>query len=277
MQRLLLKLRSAGYAALGVTVAAACTPLADGSVPLGDDALGLGDGGLVPTSGGEAFQCEESAPPQAGNEEPERVTLSIIIVDTTTDSPPPDLQVNACQLIDVSCESPVTPEPVAPGQDGSVTLDLPYAFNGFLEMTSEQTVPAMYFVPQALEQDTVVPPLGLISPRALEALATGNGVTLDTEGRGLVLLRTYDCEGNAAAGIELESDRAGEVFMFVEGLPIVGAAQTRADGLGGFINVPPGLVRVEGTHAASASPVGSASLVVRGQWMTYGDLRPDAL
>jgi hypothetical protein len=62
--------------------------------------------------------------------------------------------------------------------------------------------------------------------------------------------------------------------MFVEGLPRVGIEQTDAEGLGGFMNVPPGFIRITGTYVATGQTLASQGLVVRSQWLTYGDLHP---
>ena len=261
--------------ALALSVASGCTELKDGSAPSPGDAFSLTNNGSGPdagfTSEGTAFQC--SASEQAPDDDPpERVIHRMFIGDTTTTTAPDSLRVVACALIDVNCENPVTP-PVGPDDERAITLELPYDFDGFFEITSDETVPALYFLPQGIREDTFASPLGLISPSALDALAALNGITLDMN-KGLLLVRTYDCDDQPAAGVSLESNREGEIFMFVGGLPIIGAEETRADGIGGYINVPRGLVRIEGTHVASGRAAGAASLVVREQWMTYGDLHP---
>jgi hypothetical protein len=258
---------------------AGCAELAPGSVEFGADPLSLPDAGIL--QGGSlvdpAWACLDSSAPAEPPPEVERVSFTLPVVDSATGLPPPDLTTFACQLIDVNCLTPVNPEPVGVSEDGLVHLSLPFEFGGFVEIRSSETVPSLFFVHEPLRQDTVTQPLPLISTGALVALATNNGVSLDSTNDGLLLIRTYDCDGESAANVHLSTDRGGQLFTFVGGLPLVGDNPTSDDGIGGFINVPPGFARVEGRHTRTGQLTGAASLVVRPEWMTYGDLHPRAL
>ena len=202
-----------------------------------------------------------------------RVIFSMPIVESISMMPPPTLQVRGCSLLDSNCDNPVT-EPVGPTEEGLVNVSLPVGFEGFLEIRSDDTAPALFFLHEPLQRDTMAAPLPLISATGLAVLAANNDATLDFEHDGLVVIRAYDCLGQSAAGVELGSDGDGRVFMFVEGLPRVGVEVTDMDGLGGFMNVAPGFVHVTGTHTENGRITGSESLAVRPQWLTFGDLQP---
>jgi hypothetical protein len=220
-----------------------------------------------------AWSCLEVPPELPAESQGPRVIFSMPIVESISQMPPPTLQVRGCSLLDSDCKNPVT-DSVGPTEDGIVHVSLPLEFQGFLEIRSDDTAPALFFLHETLRRDTVSAPLPLISATGLEVLAANNDAVLDFEHDGLVVIRTYDCLGQPAAGIELSSDGDGQGFMFVEGLPRVGAEVTDMSGLGGFMNVPPGFVHVTGTHSANGRTTGAESLAVRPQWLTFGDVQP---
>jgi hypothetical protein len=249
---------------------AGCVGLKPGSeeAPSGNDpqfeALSLDD---------PQWSCLSRAPEPLAPSSQARVTFSMPIVESSSELPPATLQVRACALLDVTCLSPAT-QPVGPSEDGLVHVSLPTGFDGFLEIRSDDTVPALFFMHEPVQRDTLAPPLPLISGLGVAALAANNGAELDLEDGGLVVVRAFDCSGLPADGVRLSSDTGADVFTFVEGLPRVGLDVTDVAGLGGFMNVPPGFVRVSGEHVASGESTGSESIVVRPQWLTFGDLHP---
>jgi hypothetical protein len=210
-----------------------------------------------------------SEPPVGGSS----VFLAVPIVETVSQLPPATLQVHACAMIDPDCLRPIT-EYVGPGPDGLVHVEVPRGFDGFLEVVSDETVPAMFFMHKELLRDTLEEVLPLISIPSLLALAMNNDAALDLQNDGLMVVRAYNCLSEPAAGVRFEADVEGIVFMFVEGVPRIGAEETDSGGTGGFVNVPPGFVHVTGKHVASGFKAGSESAVVRGQWLTYVDLQP---
>jgi hypothetical protein len=130
----------------------------------------------------------------------------------------------------------------------------------------------MYFLNQPMLVDRVES-FRLLNPLGQQALAMQVGVTLEPE-LGHLLIRVFDCEGAPASGVQLSNDRGGEPFSFVSGLPSTGADVTTADGLGGFINVPPVLVVLQGVEVDDKRVISTPSVSVRSQWFTYGDVEP---
>jgi hypothetical protein len=268
-----------GRAAIQVAAAGACLlQLLAGCVELkpGSDEVPVASDGSLKGSTFEdpAWSCLDTLPAAEPASEEPQVSFSMPIIESISGLPPAGLQVRACQLLDVPCSMPSTPTPVGPSEDGLVHLSLPRGFTGFLEITSEDTAPALFFMHAALERDTQAEALPLISARGLAALAANNGAELDLQSSGLIVVRTYDCLAKPAGGVELTNDRGGQVFVFVEGLPRVGLTVTDVAGLGGFMNVPPGFVRVTGRHVETGEISGAESLVVRARWLSFGDLQP---
>jgi hypothetical protein len=200
-----------------------------------------------------------------------RIDLALTVVDTVTNAPPAGLTARACARLDVMCETPLTPE-VSPAVDGAMHLSVQQQFDGFVEIRSPTTVPTMYFINKSLMRDTAES-FGIISTVALAGLAAQGNVTLDPM-RGHVLIRTFDCQGEPAGGVQLSNDKGGQPFAFVRGLPLVGEDETTADGLGGFVNVPLDYVVLQGIVREHETSLGDASVTVRPEWFSYGDIEP---
>jgi hypothetical protein len=200
------------------------------------------------------------------------VDLRLTVTDTVDGMPPEGLVGRACARLDVMCDRPLT-DPVAPGvDDGSIHLSVPWQFDGFIELTSPTTVPTMFFVNQPLMRPTIEA-FDIVSRLALGGLALQGNVALDPT-LGHVLIRTFDCQGEPAAGVELSNSLDGQAFAFVDGLPQVGANVTTTDGIGGFVNVPTLIAVLQGIMAESAREVGRTTVTVRAGWFSYGDVEP---
>jgi hypothetical protein len=199
------------------------------------------------------------------------VTLSFAIVDPTSPMPPAGLSARACNLLDVNCQTPASGA-AGVGGDGLIHLAVPQGFTGFVEVTSPAIVPTLFFLDQPLESDRQ-DAFSVISPPALAGLAQSADVTL-LSGMGHLLVRTYDCQGMQAADVQISNNKGGTPFVFANGLPSPGVDVTSSDGLGGFVNVPPGLVVITGMELADHRVSGTVSVVVRDGWFTYGDLTP---
>jgi hypothetical protein len=262
--------RVRALAAAGVLAAlAACTELAPGS-----DRLPQASQPIQPDAGPprEArWGCLDA--PIATTAAPlmSRVDLALTVTDIVTNAPPAGLTARACARLDVNCETPLTPE-VVPAVDGALHLSVQQRFDGFVEIRSPTTVPTMYFINQSLMRDRAES-FGIISMGALSGLAAQGNVTLDPT-LGQVLIRTFDCQGEPAGGVQLSNDKGGQPFAFVGGLPVVGQDETTEDGLGGFVNVPLDYVVLQGIVREHGTALGNASVTVRPSWFSYGDVEP---
>lgn len=198
-----------------------------------------------------------------------RLVQSLRMVSLVTGDAIPGLTIRACSQRDVDCANPLT-EPIPLSADGWVDMPLFEGFAGFLEITGDAIVPMALFYPAPVERGGQVysTPVSLVERALLPSLSLAAGVEQDPL-LGLVVLRAYDCQGEGALDVRYSIDKAGSPWYFVAGLPSTAASATADSGLGGFMNVAPGVVVVD----AELSPIGSrivtpTSVLVRAGWMT---------
>lgn len=200
----------------------------------------------------------------------ERLVQSVRFVDLATGDVATNISVRACAQRDVDCLEPLTG--LLPlDADGWVDVPLFEGFDGFLEITGETVIPTLLFYAAPLSPGTEVDrtPLGLVQREILPALSGATGTQQDPRS-GLVVLRSFDCSGDPAPGVSFDIDKAGFPWYFVGGLPSSTATFTAGEsGLGGFINVAPGIAVVNAVLPGSALPIATPrSVLVRGGWMT---------
>ena len=256
----------------GLAWNAGCTELAPGSDTLQAEPAPLGASGAgAALPGDPKWAClGKPASPSAVALRP-TVGFSLRLNDPATQSTPPGASVRACNRFDLDCAAPVQ-GPAEPAADGLIHLQLPQGFAGFLEIRSPAIISVLYFFSQPLQaerQDQFI----VVSFETARALATSGAVELDPE-LGLVAVRTMDCQGELTGGVEFSNATGGVPFAFVDGLPAIGYVVSNREGIGGFVNVPPGLVVLQGQEVSSAQLTGTASVVVRKGWFAYGDLNP---
>jgi hypothetical protein len=252
---------------------AGCTELAPGSdtLQIAPAPLGAAGAGAEQPPVDPKWAClGKSASPSAVALRP-TVGFSLGLNDPATQATPPGASMRACNRFDIDCAAPVQ-GPAAPAADGLMHLELPQGFAGFLEIMSPAIIPVLYFFSQPLQadrQDEFI----VVSFDTARALAASGDVALDPE-LGLIAVRTMDCQGELSGGVEFSNQTGGVPFAFVDGLPAIGYAVSNREGLGGFVNVPPGLVVLQGQEVSSAHLTGTVSVVVRKGWFAYGDLNP---
>jgi hypothetical protein len=257
-------------AVVPVVAVSGCTELASGNDRLPQTfQTSLPDAGPGPET---RWGCLDAPEPPTASPLMPRVDLALTVIDTVTDAPPAGLSARACSRLDVDCDTPLTPDVSPTIEDGAMHLSVPQGFAGFVEISSPTTVPTMYFINQDLLRDTAES-FAVISTLALAGLAARDNVMIDPA-RGFVLIRTFDCQGAPASGVELSSDKEGQPFAFVDGFPVVGRDETSGDGIGGFVNVPSGIVVLQGIVREHGTALSNASVFVRPGWFSYGDIEP---
>ena len=248
---------------------AACTELAPGSDRLDQTVVSN-----LPDAGADLdprWACLEEPSLGGADRLVPTVELTLAVTDTVTGTTPAALNVRACAKLDVSCSTPLTAA-VGIADDGLVHLTVRQGFDGFVELTSPNIISTLYFLNRPLMRDSAKA-LATVSTVALGALAAQGNVTLDPT-LGHVLVRAFDCFGDPAAGVELWSDVGGLPFVIIAGLPSVGVQVTTEAGVGGFVNVPVGYAVLDGRWVAGDRRFGTANVVVRQGWFTYGDVEP---
>jgi hypothetical protein len=247
----------------------ACTELAPGSDTLSTVIrMNLGDAGPV---GDARWACLDEAPAGGADRLVPSVELELPIRDIVSGRAPDGLSARACAKIDVNCGAPLA-APTGVEVDGAVHLQVPQGFDGYVELTSPTTVPTMFFLNRELMRDASEA-LNIIGRDTLAALAARGNVTLDPL-LGHLLIRTFDCAGAPASGVQVSNSVGGLPFAFIDGLPVAGSDTTSAQGLGGFVNVPLGYAVLQGVLVEGSRLLATSNVVVREGWLSYGDVEP---
>jgi hypothetical protein len=137
-------------------------------------------------------------------------------------------------------------------------------------------MPGLYFWNRPLLGAVEVPPVQLFSQADVDALARQVGALHDPA-RGIVILNTFDCKNEPAAGVTIMTDGTDELsapFYANDGLPVAKAVATDRSGYAGLINVPPGTVNVAGRLDSDRRLVGTISLRVKPDSITYSPMVP---
>lgn len=189
-------------------------------------------------------------------------------------TPPADLAVKLCNKLDLECQNPLM-NPV-PDASGAITLELDPAFDGFIEATSSETLPALV----AMQKPVVLPQsqkvIRMASAAVRDALVAGTGEMLD-ETKGVALVLTGNCSDQRAAGVSVASqdlDMTSVTFYFRGALPEPEATETDPQGAAGFINIPLGFVEVVATRASTGQIIGQGSFRSKAGVISYLPLGP---
>jgi hypothetical protein len=224
---------------------------------------------------GEDWSClsesvDATMPVFAGNA---RVVYSVQILDLATGRVHRDLQVRACGLSDVGCDSPLTS---VLGVDAQGYVDIPLfrGFIGFIEITGSEIQPSVFFINDALEPRLRPEfPWTVVSLDSLADLVQLLGLRQEPL-TGFLAFRTLDCQGLPAPGVVLSLEGPGLPWYFVDGLPSLAASSTGSQGIGGYFNVPVGVALLEAKTRDGKSIAGTQSLAVREGWMSSMFVRP---
>jgi hypothetical protein len=280
-----------GVCEQGVCVsAAAATDPADGGAPLaGSGAQGDPSSCLGSTRCGEGevcfkeqcvlerqverFVCEHEAPPRM-----EPLRFQMHVKEFVSERAPAGLTASACVANDVSCNSPVATFVDETGA-GDIVLELPFAFSGFLEVESDETLTALWYFTKPLLEARVANDLEIPSPDTLELLAAVTGLSVDA-GKGLVILEAFDCADVASPGVHFEESKQRAIpFFIVDDLPNLESTVTvRNDAInqaaGGFLNATPGFTLFTARIGVDGPRLGEYNANVRASTVTYLDIYP---
>jgi hypothetical protein len=147
-------------------------------------------------------------------------------------------------------------------------------FVGYLEIQSPRAVPYVFHLPTAGLATKADFPLAMIALQNFGAFLEEFQLPIDPA-LGAIAVRSFDCRGRPAAGVELTSEVGGVEWYFDEGLPRTSSLQTDDSGLGGFVGSDPGLSVLDASLSDGRS-IERKSIIVRPSWMTAGYMRPAA-
>lgn len=223
---------------------------------------------LPPTSGD--WSCLGTVPSRAEPLLGDAITYTVQMIDLGTRAPITDATVTVCGLTDVECATPIV-ENLRVDADGWIDIPLTENFSGYLEVRSPMTVPAAFYLGDGLRTMTDYPFVSVTIP-TFEGLTAAVGV-VGNPATGTISVRTFDCQSETAPGAALINNTGGVPFYFTDGLPDITRRETDADGLGGFVNVPPGVTLLQ-SLLADGTVVDRRSFIIRPGWLTTAFMRP---
>ncbi len=199
----------------------------------------------------------------------------------TNGSIPADVVVEVCDSSALACVRPLlTTTPV----DGVVRLSFPADFIGYLQLDSQEVMPAIVEMTRPIGAMRVLPELRMVDTNTMKAFAAMMGVTID-ETRGHALFWAIDCRGNRTAGVSVTAGSADastkRYYVLDTKLPSVSVDRTDSSGGGGFINLPIDVttdetfVTFDATRADTGARISQFSARIRAGHVTYFQIEPD--
>jgi hypothetical protein len=205
------------------------------------------------------------------------VSLTLRVVEALTTQAPADLQAKFCSKLDVDCSHPLAGASFV-DQAGRLVAQVQAGFDGYIELSSSATLPALFFVTLPVWQDTVIENVvPLLSAESFQGIASALGTALDLEQLGDVFALTSDCAGVPAAGVRFEVDRETATtkrYYMVNNVPVGSATATDAAGSGGYLNLEAGFTSITGFVASSGARIGEAGFIVRAGAVSYPLILP---
>jgi hypothetical protein len=222
----------------------------------------------------ERFVCDDAPEP----EETDLVHFEMHTLEFVSQMPLADMVVSACRANDVGCDSPV-----ATFEDtedtGTIALDLPFDFGGFLEVRSSNALTALWYFTEPLRAPRAAKDLLVPSSDTVQLLASVTGYARDMS-KGLVILEAFDCEDVSVGGVHFEESKMGALpFFIVDELPNSEATVTVRDemndiAIGGFFNATPGFTLFTARLGLEGPKLGEFNANVRANTVTYLDIHP---
>jgi len=188
----------------------------------------------------------------------------------------PGVSVQVCQPLDPKCAGTT---PAVTNDAGLV--DFPSvngAFEGYYLLQQVGVAfPELFYTGRLLASEpTTFFPTSLLPYNLAAALGGTIGVDVNTDqdgGPGHIFMQAFDCTDHHTAGVSYTLNvEAGTQFYQQGGLPTTTATQTDPAGVGGFLNVPAGIVKVTATVVTEnnlALPAYSVFVRSGGQTLVY--------
>jgi hypothetical protein len=224
---------------------------------------------VVPSSTGDPYECSAVTPSSS-----DTVTFTFSAGYAAAPDSPSPFTIVACDRLDVECDSPLTDPPVMANAGEPVAIEVKRGFSGYFRIQNADTVPARYFMGQALTRDTTGWDLTIASPAIVSALGLATGTTIDV-GKGVIIVGIRGCDGERVAGAVASNSLSDENtvgFYFASMFPERTLSSTTSEGAAGFVNVPPGSALI-GAKASGHSFEPSAVLS-EGGWISYVEVFP---
>jgi len=216
------------------------------------------------------FRCERPAPVKKG----ETVTLNILVRDSLSTDPIPNVHALVCKKLDLACIEPIA-ETITQ-DDGHIVVDVPKDFAGYIQLDKPKYMPALYFLPPSL-RDGNLQPAPMLGASLTDTLAVAIGARVDPT-RGQLWLVVEDCFGTPLEGVSFQTlmrDPKTLGFYVRDLLPLPEAMETDGVGNGGFLNFPAGNAVVESILMRTGLKLTTSSVFVRPGHISVAYVRPD--
>jgi len=191
-----------------------------------------------------------------------------------------DAVVDVCGKLDITCTGtdPKFPKGLSPDAEGMVDVLVQEGFDGFVRITSADTVDSRVYVGRPIVAPPSVKEVRLLRPTEYELLATLTGLAVDPT-RGTAIVLAVDCGGIAVGGVRFETPNADSEsveFYLINQAPTIPptATATDKDGFGGFFNLPPSSAVVRAFRAEDDFFIGESSFQVLADTISYVQVAP---
>ncbi len=242
-----------------------------------DCVASTGPGGVCANARCQAdptWSCLDS--PRSASRLPGPFAVKLHIRDTLTQAPLAGVSARICDKLDFTCASPHGGSQITDTQ-GELDLQIPGAFFGYIELTLSGYKDTLYFFNPPIDHDTSdLTPVNISAPDVHAGLAQRTGATLMPD-RGTLLLESVDCQDQPIAGVSYDTndkDQYTVPFYSKDGLPDTNATATDSFAFGGYINMQPGIVSVTGRLRDRQRTLGTVSVLIRANTITYGRMAP---
>jgi len=202
-------------------------------------------------TGSGDYSCLGQEPPAIGSGDVEVAGRFATIGGS---SAPPGLMVSVCDSLDLNCVMPNSTS--EPDESGEVTLEFKVGFKGYVQATSDATLPTQLLFPEPVTDETVigsdglgpVPAVPLFTEAQLTGLlsSVGGGVELDPD-KAHLFMSILDCADVAASGLYLDlgDKHPDATIIYVEGgAPDRALTETGASGQLTAVNLTVGLQNI---------------------------------
>jgi hypothetical protein len=195
-------------------------------------------------------------------------------------TPASGISLEACNVLDPQCASPVTPLVVS-DDAGVAHVNVPGDFAGFFRLSGAGYLPsALYPGPVLADASTGSVPTAMLKKNDTQLLAVAIGVPLETDpdaGVGHAFFQVFDCFDRQAPGVvfTLDVDGGSQTVQWYtkNDLPSTTAKETDTLGAGGAVNVPAGALTVTATLAATKQTLGTVNTVITAGGTTFAWVR----
>lgn len=209
-----------------------------------------------------------------------KVEISVRLTLAGDKSPVVAATVDVCDKLDIDCtgKNPDSPKGLMSDASGVITFKVAQGFDGFIRVTSMDTVDSRIFVGRPIITPPLVKEVRLLLKNDYSSLVKLAGETEDPT-RGTSILLAIDCQGLPVSAVRFESpsvDTNSREFYLINQTVTTPPAgtQTDVDGFGGFFNMPVGTAVARSFRASDSAPVGESSFHVLARTISYVQIAP---